>query len=220
MTVKTERLRACNVLRTMPCPYSVFYHVAVVMIIWTIIIIKCTFFIVNKLSYIIVTEVHLSAVLSPIRSFLQRDICTTEVLQITYPCFFPESQASVITKRSWKCRILLYSSWTLGLATLAEAWETLNYTRLFLGIDQWFLLVLFREGHHWRIWTAQFFQSSGGHQANFQFSYRIHPGMCYTVRAWKQRTFLASPYSVFPTEYLNAHTDCASSPIADSISYR
>lgn len=123
-------------------------------------------------------------------------------------------------ERSWKCRILLHSSWALGLATLAEAWETLNYACLFLGIDQWFLLVLFREGHHWRIWTAQFFQSSGGHQANFQFSYRIYPGMCYSVCAWKQRTFLTSPYSVFPAEYLNAHVDCASSPTTDSVSYR
>lgn len=154
--------------------------------IWVIIFIfNVTFCIVNKLSYNMVTQLRLNTVLSFTCSFLQRgSICTWDQMSL---CFVIESQAPLITKWSRKCRILLYSSRTRDLASLTDMWDILNSPCLFLGINQWFLLVLLREGHHWWIWTAQFFQSPGCHQADLQFSYRIHPGMCYEMFAYKWR---------------------------------
>lgn len=74
-----ERFNTCNVLRTTPGTYGVSYHVAAaIMIIWMInIIFNVHFFIVNKLSYNMVTQVQLNAALSSMCSFLRRgNICT------------------------------------------------------------------------------------------------------------------------------------------------
>lgn len=138
----------------------------------------------SKLSYIIVTQVQLSSLLSVLSyrgtSVLQR--CQGSAISV----LLPNVPGSCLNEKVLEIWIVLYSYWMLRSATPTEAREILNFICLFLGINQWFLLVLFRERHHWWIWTAQFFQSSSGHKADFQFSYRIHPGM-YTECMFKYK---------------------------------